>query len=150
MAKDAKGVIWLSDGWYAVNIGFCPTKKIFYGLRKSLGMGKDKGGGFYPKGKQACAHRLICRKTGIAHFIVTVADGVEKTGLPQGIAAALAHEAAHVWQYIKAHIGEESPGAEQEAYAIQGITLELIEAFEKSRGTLFLKKAGRATHELKA
>lgn len=97
-----------------------------------------------------CTSKMTCRKTGTPVIIVTASAEIKETTSPLGIAGICAHEAVHVWQYIKEHIGEESPGMEQEAYAIQAITHQLFEAFEKTRGTLFLKKAGRATHELKA
>lgn len=55
-------------------------------------------------------------------------DAVEVIGL-------LVHEAVHIWQEYADRMGERDPGREQEAYAIQSISQELIDAFRrKSNG----------------
>lgn len=55
---------------------------------------------------------------------------------PAAIAAALAHEAVHVWQGYCREIGEDAPGDETEAYAIQNIAYVLIaEAFARQATT---------------
>ncbi|MDP1931926.1 MAG: hypothetical protein Q8L60_10760 [Gammaproteobacteria bacterium] len=43
----------------------------------------------------------------------------------------IAHEAMHVWQETKRIIGETNPGREIEAYAMQNITQELFELYDK-------------------
>lgn len=35
------------------------------------------------------------------------------------VAGLIAHESVHIWQVYAEHIGEENPGKEQEAYAVQ-------------------------------
>lgn len=49
-----------------------------------------------------------------------------KDATPIDIAALLVHEAVHVWQNHCEDIGEKNPGREQEAYAIQAISKELM------------------------
>jgi hypothetical protein len=47
------------------------------------------------------------------------------------IAGLLVHEAVHAWQEWCDFYGESSPGCEQEAYAIQGISQELMAEFAR-------------------
>lgn len=55
---------------------------------------------------------------------------IRKTKHPvHQIASMLAHEGVHIWQKIKISIGEREPSDEFEAYAIQNITYNLVEAY---------------------
>lgn len=50
---------------------------------------------------------------------------------PVEVAGLLIHEAVHVWQHYCENIGEHTPGAEQEAYAIQSISQELLAEYAR-------------------
>ncbi len=50
---------------------------------------------------------------------------------PIEVAGLLVHEAVHVWQAYCESIGEDNPGAEQEAYAVQTISQELMAEFAR-------------------
>ena len=57
------------------------------------------------------------------------------------IVGLLAHEATHLWQAIRDHIGEHSPSIEFEAYSVQCITQQLIESWaaQDKRGRVLMK-----------
>ncbi len=50
---------------------------------------------------------------------------------PEQIYAMLVHEAVHIWQKFRKHIGERKPSSEFEAYFIQSISQVLIESYLK-------------------
>lgn len=55
--------------------------------------------------------------------------GIEKAS----IYGLLVHEAVHVWQQFRRHIGEDAPSDEFEAYSIQAISQRLIDAYDKNQ-----------------
>lgn len=82
-------------------------------------------------GKGATAHTAI-RSNG--DMVVVVCLRTTPRPLTEVI-GMLAHEATHVWQHYAQTIGERHPGDEQEAYAIQAITQELVQSFfEQTKG----------------
>jgi hypothetical protein len=50
---------------------------------------------------------------------------------PVELAGILVHEAVHIWQEYCDWYGENKPGSEQEAYAIQAISQELMAEFAR-------------------
>jgi hypothetical protein len=53
---------------------------------------------------------------------------------PRDLAAILVHEATHIWQRYREVIGEDRPGREQEAYAMQFISGALFDAYAERIG----------------
>ena len=76
----------------------------------------------------ATAHHLI-NETGDTVVVICIRDTLNRT--PVEIAGLLVHESVHVWQAYCEMIGETSPGREQEAYAIQTISQELMTEFSR-------------------
>ena len=69
---------------------------------------------------------LIHDKTHELCAVVSVSKHSQETCNAIEMAGLLVHEAVHVWQRYAEHMGETHPAEEQEAYAIQGISQELM------------------------
>lgn len=74
----------------------------------------------------ATAH-MLTNKQGDLTCIVCLGTCEGRSGVE--IAGLLVHEAVHIWQQYTERIGEAHPGAEQEAYAVQSISQELMWEF---------------------
>lgn len=76
----------------------------------------------------ATAHTLV-DKHGRLCAVVCLRDFEGHSGIE--IAGLLVHEAVHLWQRFREHIGEHSPSAEFEAYSIQSLAQRLMWSFEE-------------------
>lgn len=72
---------------------------------------------------------VLVSPTGLLTCVVCIADWRGRD--PVEVAGLLVHEAVHVWQHYADDIGENNPGTEQEAYAIQAIAQELMAEFAR-------------------
>jgi hypothetical protein len=77
----------------------------------------------------ATAHHLF---NGKGDAVCIVCIRVKSTSTAIEIAGLLVHEATHAWQHYCERIGERHPGREQEAYGIQAIAQELMQAYSDS------------------
>lgn len=109
--------------------GFCPSEKAWNELAKK----SKRDLGRYPD-NAAMTTLFQDTKTKTRTCIVTIADRT-----PRDTVNLLVHEAMHVWRDIREGISEMEPSSEFEAYAMQNIVDELIEAYEKTRGPLFIR-----------
>lgn len=80
---------------------------------------------------QATTHRLRNDK-GEQVVVVCMRDWQGRD--PIEVAGLLVHEAVHAWQEYADLIGEHTPGREQEAYAVQAISQELMAEFARRMG----------------
>lgn len=100
------------------------TEKAFKAvLRKNKIYDND----YMPTGALACC--TIYEEQGIA--VVCLKEELPMTA--EEIYGLLVHEAVHLWQAHCRWLGEDKPGEETEAYAIQKITSELIKEFVKTK-----------------
>lgn len=128
-AKSPDKVVWLNQGWFPPYYGFAPNKRAWKKALKKLELPAEP----YPTTDARCTS-FKSHKTGKLVILVTVGDHISPEHDPVGIIGLLVHEAMHVWRHIREDIGEDSPSAEFEAYALQHISMELMEAFAATRG----------------
>lgn len=74
----------------------------------------------------ASTHVLV-NPDGDLACVVTLRPTAGRSGTE--VAGLLVHEAVHVWQAWCKHVGEDEPGDETEAYAIQWISQQLMDAY---------------------
>lgn len=122
-------MIWCGDLMrFPHHYGFCPSEKAWHQLAKA----SKRDLGPYPD-NAAMTTMFQSTKNKTRTCIVTVADRS-----PQDTVALLVHEAMHVWRDLCEGIGEAHPSSEFEAYAMQNIIDELMTAYQKTRGPLFI------------
>lgn len=87
----------------------------------------------YPRADANCAQ--FESPQGSVVCIVTVNEKLDakRKGDPNALVGLVVHEATHVWQRIRETIGERNPSHEFEAYAVQTISQELLQAYSKTR-----------------
>jgi hypothetical protein len=77
-------------------------------------------------GMGACVHHFQSSGGGQTACVCMDVDSFES---PVEIASVITHESVHIWQRYKEYIGEDSPGIEIEAYAIENISKTLMEEY---------------------
>lgn len=96
---------------------------------------------YLPTGALACC--TIYEEQGLA--VICLREELALT--TEDIYCLLVHEAVHLWQAHCRWLGEDKPGEETEAYAIQKIAGELIKEYGKSKlSAIKLAKEGVSGH----
>jgi hypothetical protein len=70
-------------------------------------------------------------KEGDIFCVIALSEHAQKNNSAIEVAGMLVHEAVHTWQYYAEKMGETRPGDEQEAYAIQAISRELLAEYAR-------------------
>lgn len=120
-------VYWIDRGWQPVFLGFCPSKKAWDAAMKEFKIEEPPE---YPV-SSGCTQYVCNDKTGEAAILV-VLNGDDKQPL-LNIIGLMVHEATHVFDFICEFINEDEPSREFKAYSIQMITMELLEAWRRTR-----------------
>ena len=126
-------VYWIDRGWQPVHLGFCPSKKAWDTVMKEFNIIDPPE---FPTSSGFT--QFLCNEiTGDALVLVSLNNDDKQPLL--NIIGLIAHEAVHVFDFICEHINEDEPSKEFKAYSIQMITMELLEAWRKSRkkGNIF-------------
>lgn len=123
--------IWLDRGWQPSYIGFCPSEKAWRRMLRHLNIDESYP---YPTTDGGTS---TFEKDGKITLIITI-NNAEKVA-PLSVIGLIVHECQHVWREIKENMGEHAPGSEQEAYALQILTQQCVDAFERTRHSLVRK-----------
>lgn len=105
----------------------CLSEEEFNAALDDLGI-RDRPNWIKTPQADATTHHLISSKYERA-CVVCMKDPQGRNAIE--VAGLLVHEAVHVWQDYCDRIGESSPGIEQEAYAIQAISQELMAEYAR-------------------
>lgn len=108
------------------HIGLCTDAGAFERELKRMKIPKADRPGFIANGAGATVHFFEASDGMLSAVVcITRPKGVTRHAL-NGL---LVHEAMHIWRRIRQWLGESKPSAEFEAYAIQHISQQLMEAF---------------------
>lgn len=107
--------------------GLCLSEKDFRQEMKRMNVAPHQTPSWISDGANATTHFLE-HPDGNKAAIVCI-DGSDKNMTGIQVASILVHEAVHIWQEHRDAIGEQKPGSESEAYAIQSISHRLMEAY---------------------
>lgn len=108
-------------------IGLCIEEKKFNRALKELKIPRDAWPSFLITSSANATAHFFAKPNGEQCVIVTIAPS--KDASIAQIHALLVHEAVHIWQEVRQHIGEKWPSSEFEAYSIQSISQRLMEAY---------------------
>jgi predicted metal-dependent peptidase len=112
-----------------VNFVLCTSEKDYLKVCKHLNVKDPLEYLARPDGMGAATHTLTNERTGEVNCVVCI--NIVKRRSVGVLAALLAHEATHVMQAVFKRIGERYPGDEIQAYAIENITRELIDDYQR-------------------
>lgn len=117
-------VVWINRGWQTAYIGFCPSATAWKRAMKRLGCPNEP----YPQSAGRCS--TFEKKGGIGGLTIIVSLGpAAEHANDTEIAGLIVHEATHVWQFVREHMGEKHPSVEFEAYSMQAIFQGLYDAY---------------------
>lgn len=123
--REVNRVVWYQPMPWPLDLGFTTNQAAYRREAKRLGVVNPSES--FMRGVAATTHFLDPKERGgFGKAIVCVdARRLHKLG-PAHLASTVCHEVVHVWQEIKCAMGEEHPGAEVEAYAIQFMVLGIL------------------------
>lgn len=107
----------------------CTSEKAFYREMARLKVPPRQLGDWIPGLKDASTHTLKHEKHGRMAIVCVSPRNFTDRYDGAKLAALLTHEAVHVWQEMREHMGEANPSSEFEAYAIQRISQNLMAAY---------------------
>lgn len=131
MKKTAQ-TVWINRGPYPVSIAFCPSEKAWNKTMKKMNIQSPNP---YPK-NDACVSYFQAHG-GHVSAIITVSSRFGKKTCPVSLTGLIIHEVTHVWQKVLENMGETKASSEMEAYGMQFISLQVMDAFCETRHVLY-------------
>ena len=130
--KKQKGLEWLNRSLLTspYSYALCLSEAEFKSELVQLGVPKEDRGSWM-KTPQADATLHYFEQHGDVGMCAIVCLRVRRGVEREQVYALLIHEAVHLWQAIKDHIGEHTPGIESEAYAVQRIAQSLMYSYKE-------------------
>lgn len=108
----------------------CTTEELFLTAMKHLRIPKSEHPTFLSNGhSNATVHFFDSHEKTQSSCVVCLGNTLGRDKV--AIFGILVHEAVHIWQQIKESIGEHSPSPEFEAYAVQSISQQLFNEYER-------------------
>lgn len=124
--------VYVDLGFLLANVAYVPTRKVWDAEVKRL----DLGGSVYPHDRDGFTSDAYCTHwtsdDAYPTILITLADKVDRLPMTR-VFALITHECMHAWRYIRQHIGEAEPSLEFEAYAMQRLVQDIVEAHQKYR-----------------
>jgi len=111
--------------------GLCTSEKMFHKELKKLGVPGNTWPLFISNVWNGATTHFFESDKGKTCALVCIRDVEGVTGIE--MAALLVHEAVHIWQAIKENYGETNPSDEFEAYSIQHISGQLMDAYHEQK-----------------
>lgn len=116
-------IIWFKPRWFPIDYGMCPSKEAW-----DKEMERMKISMLFPLDGYVDGVTVSFEKEKENTKVIVCISPYPNYNSFVGL---IVHEAVHVWQQALEAIGEDKPSSEFEAYAIQGITQDLLSAAEE-------------------
>lgn len=126
---DKNAVQWMGMQIWPAWCGFCPSERAYKTFLREYKIND-------PEPYSTMDGRVIaydCKATHSLILLMFIGDHIDKKKDKLALAALLAHESLHMWQYIQRDMGVKYRDDETEAYALQRIMLFMGEAYNKTR-----------------
>lgn len=123
---------YLSMGPVPVYLGVAFSEEDYARELRRLKVTRPAGDLFVPVGKDGTVKHLAPpkRNTRDLTLIICIRPPEPDRKVPNvNVAALLVHESVHAWQWCRLQMGENAPGHEVEAYAIQWISQFLMSKY---------------------
>lgn len=116
----------LNPGTYPVTAVFAPNERAYRRALKRYSINKDLDDGTYPSSAGRVTRYSSDERSNGNNAVLIVTIDLSLDVSEQQLAALVAHECVHVMQYIFSEIGEDRPGWEVEAYAVQSLVQDIL------------------------